>query len=855
MFRRSLAIISALAIVGGSMALLGRGEAIGYNTSEIMVNAASSDAVSVIDSGSYNEGLYVEWKAVTNATGYNVYVDGVQIDRELIRQYSDRFRADAVGIKAGTHKVKVVPVVGNSEKEDSAYLTSFEVSAYDRSGYAFVNGSSSGAYNDDGTLKSDAVVVYVTDANKDTVSVDMITNAKKPDEKTAVVGIQPILDQIKKGTDTRPFAIRFIGNVTTPSVTDKGDLLVDGSNGKYTSGLTLEGIGTDATINGYGIRVKSISNVEIRNLGFMNCSSDETDDVGLQQDNDHVWVHNCDFFYGNAGSDADQKKGDGALDCKKSTYITFSYNHFVDNGKCNLLGLSENTNDGLYITYHHNWYDHSDSRHPRVRYYTAHVYNNYYDGNAKYGIGSTTGSSIFSENNYFRNCKYPYLTSMQGTDFTQMIAEGNKKGTLSGEDGGTIKSFGDIRIGAKAVVDYSDNNVDFDVYTVSSRKDEVPSSVKSKDSDTLVSQGYAFAKSQFVGGHTYNNFDTASDFYNYTVDNTEDVPSIVTAKAGRVQGGDIHWQFTDADDDSSVVNDELKDMLTNYTGSVVAIGSGFKSGEDMEEPTSETPTETTSESTSEPSQETTEPTSESGTVDPVEGVYIYNPTAGIRDSFYNISGSESTDKGSATFNNVTYTTCLKLESATSIEFNTSVPGKLTIILGTNTANFKLNGTKTAVNVDNAYMNAIDAGSYTITKADSNNIYYVAFEPVGGTQGQDRDKYYLYNYITDELVDTGLKSEFKKPAGQVEDAIYKMADSTGEVYIRFNQDGTFGIISALGDADGDNETGVSDIIALQRWLHGDKTLASNMTNNIDLYPDNKINIYDLALLKRFIIKNR
>jgi len=83
----------------------------------------------------------------------------------------------------------------------------------------------------------------------------------------------------------------------------------------------------------------------------------------------------------------------------------------------------------------------------------------------------------------------------------------------------------------------------------------------------------------------------------------------------------------------------------------------------------------------------------------------------------------------------------------------------------------------------------------------------------------------------------------------------MADSTGEVYIRFNQDGTFGIISALGDADGDNETGVSDIIALQRWLHGDKTLASNMTNNIDLYPDNKINIYDLALLKRFIIKNR
>ena len=112
----------------------------------------------------------------------------------------------------------------------------------------------------------------------------------------------------------------------------------------------------------------------------MLCDSDEGDDVGLQQGNDHIWVHNCDMFYGNAGGDADQAKGDGALDCKKSTYVTFSYNHFWDNGKCNLLGLSEGTTEGLYITYHHNWYDHSDSRHPRVRYYSAHVYNNYYDG-------------------------------------------------------------------------------------------------------------------------------------------------------------------------------------------------------------------------------------------------------------------------------------------------------------------------------------------------------------------------------------------------------------------------------------------------------------------------------------------
>ena len=78
--------------------------------------------------------------------------------------------------------------------------------------------------------------------------------------------------------------------------------------------------------------------------------SGEGDNVSLQQDCQNVWVHNCDMFYGEAGGDADQKKGDGALDCKKSTYVTFSYNHFWDSGKCNLLGLSEGTTSGLYIT-------------------------------------------------------------------------------------------------------------------------------------------------------------------------------------------------------------------------------------------------------------------------------------------------------------------------------------------------------------------------------------------------------------------------------------------------------------------------------------------------------------------------
>jgi pectate lyase len=44
------------------------------------------------------------------------------------------------------------------------------------------------------------------------------------------------------------------------------------------------------------------------------------------------------------------------------------------------------------------------------------------------------GSSVFVEGNYFRNCKYPILTSKQGTD----IASGSA-GTFSNENGGVVK--------------------------------------------------------------------------------------------------------------------------------------------------------------------------------------------------------------------------------------------------------------------------------------------------------------------------------------------------------------------------------------------------------------------------------
>ncbi|MET3025283.1 T9SS type A sorting domain-containing protein [Flavobacterium sp. UW10123] len=534
-----------------------------------------SQTIQTNEASGWLESAFVKWQPVSGAQTYNVYYTGngftdQKIDDQLIRSYGSYFRADIPGLKAGTYTVKVKPVVNGTEGS-GATTGSLTVTAHDRNGFAFEGGRVPGGYKADGTPKDNAVILYITQNTKNTISMNITGASANP-----CIGLQNILYAIKKGKDTRPFIIRLIGNITDMTVMEGGDVVIENAN-NASSYVTIEGVGDDAVANGWGVRLKSASNIEVSNLGFMNCNSTAGDNVGMQQDNDHVWVHNCDLFYGNAGSDADQIKGDGALDNKTSTYITLSYNHFWDNGKASLLGLSEGTTSGLYITYHHNWFDHSDSRHPRVRYYSAHIYNNYYDGVSKYGAGSTMGSSLFVEGNYFRNSKHPMLTSLQGSDIWDEANQVNNAGTMgtfSGEAGGSIKAFNntfDASNGTNNMrfVAYNDPNplynisgkisstTDFDAYVAATRGEVVSSAVKSKS-----------------GANTYNNFDTDANLYvkNLVIDTPAAAKTKTTQYAGRVSGGDLKWTFNNATDDtSSLVITALKTALTNYTGNLVAV--------------------------------------------------------------------------------------------------------------------------------------------------------------------------------------------------------------------------------------------------------------------------------------------
>jgi pectate lyase len=536
---------------------------------------AWAQSVTINESAGWLESAYVKWQPVAGATSYNVYYTGMgitnkQIDTQLIRSYGNYFRADVLGLTPGTYTIKIAPVIAGVEgiATSTGDLT---VVAHDRNGFAFQGGHIPSAYNMDGTPKTGAVILYITENTKNTISMSVTGATTNP-----CVGLQTILDGFKKGKDTRPLIVRFIGNITDLSYLTNGDLYVSNANNASGS-FTFEGVGDDAVTNGWSFCLKAAANVEIRNFAAMNNNSTNGDDFGLQQDNDHIWIHNNEMYYGDAGSDADQIKGDGAMDVKLSTYVTISYNHFVDNGKCSLLGLSEGTTTGLYITYHHNWFDHSDSRHPRVRYYSAHVYNNYYDGIAKYGAGSTLGSSLFVEGNYYRNAKHPMMTSLQGTDVWNETTQKNdptNMGTFSGEAGGTIKAFNntfDASIGTNNMrfVAYGDPNpayniagvisstTDFDAYVATTRDEVVPATVKS-----------------FSGANTYNNFDTDASLYVKTL--VPDAPDVAKAKtmqyAGRTNGGDIKWTFNNAVDDAAyLVNTALKTLVTNYTTKMVFV--------------------------------------------------------------------------------------------------------------------------------------------------------------------------------------------------------------------------------------------------------------------------------------------
>ena len=169
---------------------------------------------------------------------------------------------------------------------------------------------------------------------------------------------------------------------------------------------TIVGIGYDARIVGFTVKIGDVDNVIVRNLTFSGAIPQD----GLTcRRATHVWIDHCTFF----------DCADGMLDITdQSDYFTVSWCKFYYTSKVNLhrfTCLVGSTDDyspdvgKLNITWHHNWWgNYADQRMPRVRYGQNHVFNNYYSCTGNYYcIGGSWGFKGLVENNYFDHVNNP----------------------------------------------------------------------------------------------------------------------------------------------------------------------------------------------------------------------------------------------------------------------------------------------------------------------------------------------------------------------------------------------------------------------------------------------------------------
>ena len=433
-------------------------------------------ATSFSAAGGWFETLYAEWagnKSDVTAVSYSGTASGSLTGDDLtylVRQDGSNVRLDIPGLKAGTYNLTVTTNSGTITKDN------IKVYEYDRSGYAHYDAHKEGvtgigAYNDDGTLKSNAVVVYVTEENKNTVQLPGYTGSQYPagignilnyksEDANGVTGGGKIDIVQQLRAEGIPLDVRFVGKIrggdsntsnnppaenikglTGYNTTTNGG--TKGDNGMMirvykSSNVTIEGIGDDATLDGWGIQIISQTgytsqSFEFRNLNFTNTPEDA---IGLEgtcaissspqtkewfESNGYApikfsWVHNNTFHQGfcKNPAESDKAEGDGSCDWKRGYGYTMAYNHYINNHKTNLIGSSSSSIQ-YDASLHHNWYEKVESRQPLSRQANIHIYNTYFDGATSYAISPRAHAYIFSEGNYFGACKNPVDSAKEGS--------------------------------------------------------------------------------------------------------------------------------------------------------------------------------------------------------------------------------------------------------------------------------------------------------------------------------------------------------------------------------------------------------------------------------------------------------
>lgn len=195
------------------------------------------------------------------------------------------------------------------------------------------------------------------------------------------------------------------------------------------SRTTLIGWGPGAGLVNGGLMLSQVQDVIVRNLHISDAYdhfpawdpkdngegewNSEIDNIALRQA-ERVWIDHCTLDDGDRPDAAEPlllgrplQRHDGLLDITRaSNHVTVSWNHFRHHDKTSLVGSSDrhaDDADRLKVTYHHNLWEQTRARSPRVRYGQVHVYNNLYlvhdAAGFEYSIGLGFRSAVVSERN------------------------------------------------------------------------------------------------------------------------------------------------------------------------------------------------------------------------------------------------------------------------------------------------------------------------------------------------------------------------------------------------------------------------------------------------------------------------
>ena len=186
----------------------------------------NASLISVAAIKGLNEQIYLSINP-TEGFSYKIYYkntddeDYSRLDEELMIDSDGKIECFILGLKKSVYRIKIE---AESEYELAIkHYDGIEVAAQDRSGYAhFGYDEGIGAYNNDGTVKDGTTILYVTNENKNTITMTI--------NGTEYVGLVDIMQKLYQVDN--PVLIRVIGKITTNQWNYKNvePRLVDGSN-------------------------------------------------------------------------------------------------------------------------------------------------------------------------------------------------------------------------------------------------------------------------------------------------------------------------------------------------------------------------------------------------------------------------------------------------------------------------------------------------------------------------------------------------------------------------------------------------------------------------------------------------